>query len=46
MVPFYDIGHPEGGAVEGVVGQLAAAPTSLDRMGLKPPPEMKAAPLN
>ena len=41
LVPFYDVGHPEGGAVEGIVTQLAAAPTSLARMGLKAPAEMR-----
>lgn len=45
LVPFYDIGHPEGGAAEGIVDQLAVAPTSLARMGLRPPPEMTAPPL-
>lgn len=41
MVPFYDIGHPDGGVADGVASQLAVAPTILKLMGLKAPPEMK-----
>lgn len=45
LVPFYDVGHPEGGAAEGIVSQLAVAPTSLARMGLEAPAQMTAPPL-
>lgn len=45
LVPFYDVGNPEGRVAEGIVSQLSVAPTSLAIMGLKAPPEMKAPPL-
>jgi predicted AlkP superfamily pyrophosphatase or phosphodiesterase len=45
LVPFYDIGNPIGGVAEGIVDQLSVAPTILSILGLRPPPEMRAAPL-
>ena len=41
LVPFYDIGNPEGGVAEGIVDQLSVAPTILSILGLRPPPEMR-----
>lgn len=44
-VPFYDFGHPEGGAMSEAASQLNVAPTILTLMGLTPPASMKAPPL-
>ncbi len=45
MVPFYDVGHPEGGVAEETVSQLAVAPTILSILGIAPPREMRVDPL-
>lgn len=44
-VPFYDFGHPEGGAVGETVSQLNVAPTILNLLGLTPPASMVETPL-
>ncbi|HWA45416.1 MAG TPA: alkaline phosphatase family protein [Hypericibacter adhaerens] len=46
LVPFYDVGHPQGGVATETVSQLAVAPTLLSIMGVKPPPVMTVAPLS
>lgn len=44
-MPFYDFGHPQGGAAGEFVTQLNVAPTILTLLGLTPPIGMKEPPL-
>lgn len=45
LVPFYHVGHAEGGIAPEDAPQTAVAPTVLKAMGLTPPPAMRTAAL-